>query len=295
MSAFMLSKNLLYLCCVLCLFIVTTRAQDNRNPDQILDKRCDNTDLIIAANSTYQSNLNFLLTTLSSNASRAANGFYNSTSGGVPQDISNTACGLFLCRGDVSSDVCQRCVSRACREALELCPDQKTAIFWYDKCLLRYSSESIFSRLDVSFGCECGDNSVCLLNVSDTDRFNQVLLSTMDEIARRASILDSGKYFAVQEAKFSVFRVYMHLDSARQIFPVQIAIQALEMLFLFCLVAASVAWELEFSCLAVILDLRTGAITISLPLHHQVRLCLLLPVLLQQAVKEKSGKSQLGS
>lgn len=173
--------DFLSLCCMLCLLSF------NRAQDSLLDKRCqDNTTI---TNSTYQANLNFLLSTLSSNASRAANGFYNSTAGLQ----ANKVYGLFLCRGDLGSDDCQKCVASASREVLQICPNGKTATFWYDGCLLRYSNESIFSRLDDREPI----TQYSSMNVTDPARFNQELLNTMNEIARTASNDRSGKYFVV--------------------------------------------------------------------------------------------------
>ncbi|KAM5588587.1 hypothetical protein ABKV19_006846 [Rosa sericea] len=58
---------------------------------------CPNT-TVFTPNSTFQTNRNQLLSNLVSNANRD-NGFYQTTAGGVD--------GLFLCRGDVSTDVCK--------------------------------------------------------------------------------------------------------------------------------------------------------------------------------------------
>ncbi|KAL3522083.1 hypothetical protein ACH5RR_014917 [Cinchona calisaya] len=169
----------------------------NSAQELLLDKRCGNN----TTNTAYQANLNFVLSTLSSNASRAANGFYNATAGAV-QDPSNAVYGLFLCRGDISNDACQQCVASASREILQLCPNAKTAVVWFDTCLLRYSSESIFSRLDDSNPI----TQYSAENVTETDKFNQALVNTMDEIAQRAADDgSSGKYFAVQEADYSEF------------------------------------------------------------------------------------------
>ncbi|KAL5839846.1 hypothetical protein ACOSQ4_012454 [Xanthoceras sorbifolium] len=94
-------------------------------------------------NSTYQSNLNFLLSSLTSNANRSSNGFSNATAGQDP----NRVYGLFQCRGDVTTSTCQDCVAFASREVTttQRCPAQKGAVIWYDECLLRYSDSYIFS------------------------------------------------------------------------------------------------------------------------------------------------------
>ncbi|KAG5516578.1 hypothetical protein RHGRI_037332 [Rhododendron griersonianum] len=100
-----------------------------------------------AANSTYHTNLNTLLSGLSSN-SNASDGFYNFTAGSSPPDV---AYGLFICRGDLSATVCRDCIAFAVVEVVKQCPRSKWAMIWYDECILRYSNVSIFSTLDTSF------------------------------------------------------------------------------------------------------------------------------------------------
>ncbi|RVW21209.1 putative cysteine-rich receptor-like protein kinase 9 [Vitis vinifera] len=68
-----------------------------------------NTTAAISPNTTYQTNLNLLLSFLSSNAT-IDSGFYNATVGREPSDV---VYGLFLCRGDLSPQLCQECVGAA--------------------------------------------------------------------------------------------------------------------------------------------------------------------------------------
>nr|POE74094.1 cysteine-rich receptor-like protein kinase 25 [Quercus suber] len=84
-----------------------------------------------AANATYQSSLTVLLNSLSSKASQNFS-FYN--------DSSNIGIySLYLCRGDVSNSTCQTCISFATQDITTRCPSYKSAIIWYDQCMLRYS------------------------------------------------------------------------------------------------------------------------------------------------------------
>ncbi|XP_062087474.1 cysteine-rich receptor-like protein kinase 10 [Humulus lupulus] len=84
----------------------------------------------------FSSKLTSLLDTLTSKA--ALNTFYNESSDGVY--------GLFLCRGDVSSKDCQGCVINATRELKSHCSTNKTAIVWFDFCMVRYSSTNFFGK-----------------------------------------------------------------------------------------------------------------------------------------------------
>ncbi|KAL7088767.1 hypothetical protein ACP275_13G147100 [Erythranthe tilingii] len=89
-------------------------------------------------NSTYSTNLNTLLSSLSSNI--ADNGFYNAS---VGRNL-DTANALVLCRTDRTLEQCRTCVQNAAVGVLELCPNQRQAIIWYEFCMLRYSNESIY-------------------------------------------------------------------------------------------------------------------------------------------------------
>ncbi|CAA2956866.1 cysteine-rich receptor kinase 10 [Olea europaea subsp. europaea] len=162
---------------------------------------CPNT-TTYSPNSTYRSNLNQLFLTLSSNATRE-NGFYNDMVGRGPP---NTVYGLFLCRGDVNTDACQQCVENATTEVLQLCPEEKRATIWYDYCMLRYSNESIFSRVEQSFIVYLYN----MENITEPNRFRQLLGETMNEIASEAVNSNlPGKKFATKIANFTEFeRLY---------------------------------------------------------------------------------------
>ncbi|KAJ8628009.1 hypothetical protein MRB53_021316 [Persea americana] len=98
-------------------------------------------------NSTYRTNLNLLLSSLSSKAS-ANNGFYNTTIG----ENQDQAYGLALCRADMSSDYCQKCLDEASGEITkqENCPSNRSGIIWYDNCTLHYSDQAFFGQVHVS-------------------------------------------------------------------------------------------------------------------------------------------------
>ncbi|GMY37089.1 cysteine-rich receptor-like protein kinase 10 [Fagus crenata] len=89
-----------------------------------------------AASANYNTNLTVLLDSLSSKASQNYS-FYN--------ECSNIGIyGLFLCRGDVSNETCQSCVSYAKQDIIGRCPSNKSAIIWYDECMLRYADVNFF-------------------------------------------------------------------------------------------------------------------------------------------------------
>ncbi|XP_027111600.2 cysteine-rich receptor-like protein kinase 15 [Coffea arabica] len=130
----------------------------------------------------YRQNLNQFL--VSAAAASRTQDFNTSATGSDPSD---TVYGLFMCRGDVSSDVCANCVSTASTDFLNYC-SQMVGYGWYDNCLLRYSNQSffsVFSQADAAVA-SCAWNT---MNVSsdEADKFNQVLGSSINEVADGAA------------------------------------------------------------------------------------------------------------
>ncbi|XP_052885627.1 cysteine-rich receptor-like protein kinase 25 isoform X3 [Gossypium arboreum] len=184
---------------LLSLFSFTVEAQQQT----YLLHNCPNT-TIFSPNSTYETNLNRLLISLTSNAT-AGSFFHNATTGKHNSDI---VYGLFLCRGDVSTKGCQDCVSTATKDVIQRCPVEKTAVIWYDNCLIHYSNQSIFSTLEVVPKFYLINTG----NVSNQERFNQILATTMNDGAALA-LNDTLplKKFATREANVSRFQTLYSL------------------------------------------------------------------------------------
>ncbi|KAF3680867.1 putative protein ASPARTIC PROTEASE IN GUARD CELL 2-like [Capsicum annuum] len=170
------------------------------------DYYCPNTTTTYnISNSSYHSNLNLLLSTLS-NASKEYQ-FYNFSTGG--RSNSERIYGLFMCRADFLSLSCQDFVTRAVDEIVELCPRRKTAIFWSDDNLLRYSNRLIFPDPDYSSIINKPNKPFVLLNtnkisIHEQSRFKKKLGEMMDDMANRAAGDRSiGKKFAIREANSS--------------------------------------------------------------------------------------------
>nr|GMC88016.1 putative receptor-like protein kinase At4g00960 [Ipomoea batatas] len=128
-------------------------------------------------NSIYQSNLNTVLLSLSSNLNQF--GFSNVSMGENPDRVSAVA----LCRGDVEADICHSCVEDARRKIVQSCPNQKEAFGVYYECLINYSNVSTlgsWSRLPGIFVWN-GQNS------SSPDQFNQDLRKLLDSLRDRAA------------------------------------------------------------------------------------------------------------
>ncbi|XP_022859610.1 putative cysteine-rich receptor-like protein kinase 9 isoform X2 [Olea europaea var. sylvestris] len=186
MSALSISAYFLLFCF---LFFFSTRRVSLVN---LIYYSCPNT-TTYSPNSTYQSNLNQLLLTLSLNAPHE-NGYYNYSVGHSPPD---TIYGFFLCRGDVNIDVCEKCVEDATTIILQRCPNRKEATIWYDECMLWYSNLSIFSRVDLS-------SKLIMRNTQNFsgDRYNfiYVLVDTMNKVVVQVANKLFRKKFATKDA-----------------------------------------------------------------------------------------------
>uniref|UniRef100_A0ACD5XXD7 Uncharacterized protein n=1 Tax=Avena sativa TaxID=4498 RepID=A0ACD5XXD7_AVESA len=81
------------------------------------------------ANSTYQSNLASMATTLASNASSSSQLFAAASTG----QSADAVYALALCRGDFANDTaCRVCVAAAFQDAQQACPNRKAATVYYE-------------------------------------------------------------------------------------------------------------------------------------------------------------------
>ncbi|XP_008224860.1 PREDICTED: cysteine-rich receptor-like protein kinase 10 [Prunus mume] len=203
--------NLMLVSILSSIFVVTLLSFPSPAEADYLYHVCQNT-TTFTPNSTFQSNLNRLLSTLSSNATRPS-GFYNATASSSSSN--DPVYGLFLCRGDVAAtDACKSCVSTATSDVFQRCPTEKQVVIWYDDCMLRYSNESFFSTMAESPSLFMWNTRKVIGNVSDQNRFNQVLATGVSEIAAEASNKD--RKFATKEAKVSEFTSLYMLGQCTQ-------------------------------------------------------------------------------
>uniref|UniRef100_A0A3N7ERA2 Cysteine-rich receptor-like protein kinase 10 n=1 Tax=Populus trichocarpa TaxID=3694 RepID=A0A3N7ERA2_POPTR len=178
---------------------IITLAQEDAN---YLHHNCQNASTS-AINSTYRVNLNLLLSSLASNATRNnTNGFYNTSFGQNTDQVY----GLFICRGDLSNTVCRNCVTFATEDIVHRCPIGIASIVYYDECILRYSNVNIFSKVDQS-----PSFSFSLLNTqnitTEPQRFNNLVGAAANDLAARAASAPPGaKKFAVNKTSFNAFQ-----------------------------------------------------------------------------------------
>ncbi|KAL3519541.1 hypothetical protein ACH5RR_017690 [Cinchona calisaya] len=193
-----------FLCGILCLLGFFTNAE---GPSSLI-YRCN--DSTYVSSSTYATNLlDFLFSTRDDALTHT---FFSSTVGNDPSD---RVYGIFMCRGDVNSDVCAECASKSSQDVLNYCSNQKVVFAWYDYCFLRYSNRSFFSD-STSEGENIGGCALNVMNVTEPAKFNQALATTMNEVADRASNdTRQDLKFAVGEANFSTSQSVYSLAQCR--------------------------------------------------------------------------------
>ncbi|EXB74536.1 Cysteine-rich receptor-like protein kinase 10 [Morus notabilis] len=165
-----------------------------------LSHACENS-TTFTSNSTYAYNLNVLLYKLDACASNDSDFSY------VPDTSkpSDPVFGLFLCRGDVTSLICQDCVVNAYIEIQRLCPVEKDAVIWYEECLLRYSDQPIYAISETNpVKSILGSRTASTNNVMDD---NQLLLldNMVNTLAVKAANIsdEQTKKFATGEQNFT--------------------------------------------------------------------------------------------
>ncbi|XP_015882290.3 cysteine-rich receptor-like protein kinase 44 [Ziziphus jujuba] len=156
---------------------------------------CDNKKGNYTNNSTYQQNINSLLSLLFSNTDNDY-GFYNSSYGQNPDQVY----AIGLCRGDIKPDACRSCLNYSRNSITQRCPNQKEAIEWYDECMLRYSYRSIFGIMETGPGISLLNNQNISSNV---EAFNDELMNLFDKLRSQAAGGNSLRKYAAGNVSFS--------------------------------------------------------------------------------------------
>lgn len=185
-------RSLSFVCCLLLITNFTTQASADNSPQNFF-YFCDdhnNGRGNYTVNSTYDTNLNTVLSTLTSNT-EIDYGFYNFTYG----ENTDKVYAIGLCRGDVKPDECRNCLqhSRA-NLTQQLCRNRKEAIGWYEdeKCMLRYSDRSIFNLNEIGPAYFMWS----MLNATQVDQFNKVVKDLLDGLKTKAKSGDSQSKYA---------------------------------------------------------------------------------------------------
>ncbi|MED6180567.1 hypothetical protein PIB30_011328 [Stylosanthes scabra] len=209
------SKNLFSFLSLLVFFTSLATSQ----PD-FVHSICEDNNGNYTANSTYHSNLNTLLSNLSSDIGTSNNFRFYNISNGENTDKVNL---IWMCRGDVTKDDCLSCLNNSRILLPEVCPNQKEATGFYDYCMLRYSSQSIFGVLDSNMWAIHN-----LRNVNDVNDFNQVAGDLMQSLRSKAAAVSGDSSlvkFAAGKAKvgsrFETVTVYAHVQCTNDLSELQ--------------------------------------------------------------------------
>ncbi|KAK4258908.1 hypothetical protein QN277_005304 [Acacia crassicarpa] len=148
--------------------------QESESPS-LADWNCSTTKANYTANDPYLNNLRNIFEDLSKSSNITK--LYSTMVG----NKSNTVYGLFMCRGDMSLQLCNECVNEGIERLNDTCSSSKEAIIWYDMCMLRYSNRSFFSTVDTQpIYTESGANML----QKQKDGFNRLLANTLNDLVR---------------------------------------------------------------------------------------------------------------
>ncbi|XP_021719603.1 putative receptor-like protein kinase At4g00960 isoform X2 [Chenopodium quinoa] len=153
-------------------------------------------DTTYTPNSTYQSNLQAVLNSLSTDT-RITYGFYNMTAGHEPDKVSSLA----LCRGYVPVSTCRNCIKNSASLLINtVCPNQKEGFGYSGYCSVFFSNRSIYGEVqDVVDPWLLVDKTP----VTNTRGFSDSLSLLMQSLKNRAGSGNSEKKYAADKANTS--------------------------------------------------------------------------------------------
>ncbi|KAH7569089.1 hypothetical protein JRO89_XS06G0103400 [Xanthoceras sorbifolium] len=147
-------------------------------------------------NSTYESNLNHLLNSLSLDTS-IDYGFYNSSYG----ENEDKAYAFGLCRPDMEPDTCRNCINEASNNITSICPKYLIAIAGFDdrgfnNCMLRYANYDIFGVMEnAPYFYVHSENNI----TENLVEFNQTRNGLLERLISAAAARGSPHKYAVGE------------------------------------------------------------------------------------------------
>ncbi|XXG69298.1 hypothetical protein AAC387_Pa06g2203 [Persea americana] len=147
----------------------------------------------------YETNLNTILPSLSSNGVIRRDSFYNTTNG----DGANKVYGFSQCMSAASEDDCRKCLINSTAEIIRRCPNKTEATIRYYNCILRYSDQSFFSELDTTIRIILYP----LQNATNATLFNTKAEGLMNDLTTAAA--SAASKYAVNFTEYDSFqRIY---------------------------------------------------------------------------------------
>ncbi|VVA96157.1 unnamed protein product [Arabis nemorensis] len=141
--------------------------------------------------SSYEANRDIVLSTLRDSSSLGT--FSNPTIGISP----DTVHGMFLCRGDITTESCALCVQTATVEIGTNCSLNKVAFIYYDECMVRYSNVSFSSELEIMPGAVL----YSLRSAPNSNRLNQTLSDKFNQLIQNVSSSSLIPYFVKDQER----------------------------------------------------------------------------------------------
>ncbi|CAH8277772.1 unnamed protein product [Arabidopsis lyrata] len=209
---------------LLCLFLTINQAISE---SEHMATFCNESSGNFTSNTTYNKNLNTLLSTLSNQSSFA--NYYNLTTGLA----SDTVHGMFLCTGDVNRTTCNACVKKATIEITKNCTNHREAIIYYFDCMVRYSDKFFLTTLETKPSIWWSSHD---LVPKSYGKFGQRLSEKMGEVIVRSSLLSSSfsPYYLMDTTRFdnlydleSIVQCSPHLDPTNCTTCLKLALQEL--------------------------------------------------------------------
>ncbi|XP_030451936.2 cysteine-rich receptor-like protein kinase 44 [Syzygium oleosum] len=134
------------------------------------------------ANSTYQTTLTTLLSSISTtNSLSLTYGFFNASA--AVSSASQTIYVIGSCHGDLTAESCRACLDGSASDIRSHCPLQKGAVLYSENCTVRYSNASIFHTVTT-------DPEYWLSNVNNVtspDTYNAALGTLLDGLRGEAA------------------------------------------------------------------------------------------------------------
>ncbi|XP_016648537.1 PREDICTED: cysteine-rich receptor-like protein kinase 10 [Prunus mume] len=189
----MVSSRFLSLLFPILLLIATHQAFAQEDWLAYQSHLCSNNKGNYTTNSTYHRNLNTLLSSLPSNNTGNGYGFYNSSYGQSSDD--NQVYAIALCyMVNIDDPGCRNCLNVSRYALIELCPNQKEAVFFTHGCMLRYSNSLIYGTMETT-------PSLCMSNTQDVpsstvNEFFQKLRELLGSLRSETAAAGSLRKFA---------------------------------------------------------------------------------------------------
>ncbi|KAK0578306.1 hypothetical protein LWI29_008380 [Acer saccharum] len=149
----------------------------------------------------YRSNLARLFSQKLYNEGGNSN-YNNSSYGEDPEKVY----GLYQCRGDVTNQTCQSCINSTIGDTLNYCNESKSAILWYDECVMRYSDRP-FSFTFESRPALRRSNGISI-NASDLVTVKKALNQSFSKLIAELATSSELKFETVSENLSSSFTLY---------------------------------------------------------------------------------------